>query len=81
MTKKTLLVIAISSFFLSGCVHQAVKTGPTIKPSPQPTPTSTTQTQTQVESTGDVDKDLQTIDKELESDTDLPALNDADLGL
>ena len=68
-----LLLIAGLTLSLTGCIPFKLDTGlPSVS---QPTPTP------QVESTGDVDKDIQAIDKELESDTDLPALNDADLGL
>ena len=75
------LLTAGLALVLTSCIPLKLDTNlPTVSqstPTPIVAPTSTPQ----VESTGDVDKDIQAIDKELESDTDLPALNDADLGL
>lgn len=72
MSKKflTLFSIAISALILSGCAHTSLYPQ---KSTPPPTPA--------VQSTGDADKDLQAIDKELEQDTDIPDVTNADLGL
>ena len=70
MKKTTLLWLIVSAFVLTGCAHTGLYPQ---KTSPSPTPT--------VQSTGDANKDLQAIDKELEQDTDLPDLTTTDLGL
>ncbi len=72
MSKKfiTLFLLTFSALLLTGCVHTSFYP-PTATPSPTPT----------VQSTGDADKDLQAIDKELEQDTDLPDITTTDLGL
>lgn len=76
-----LLLIAGLALSLTGCIPLKLDTGLPSVSQPTPTPVVAPSSTPQVESTGDVDKDIQAIDKELESDTDLPALNDADLGL
>lgn len=72
MTKKliSLSLLALSAIFLTGCVHTGLYPA---KPSPTATPV--------VQSTGDADKDLQAIDKEMEQDTDIPDVTNSDLGL
>lgn len=76
-----LLLIAGLVLGLTSCIPLKLDTGFPPVSQPSPTPVVTPTSSPQVESTGDVDQDIQAIDKELESDTDLPALNDADLGL
>ena len=66
MTKKAAFISGILTLSLAGC------TGITSRSTPTPTP---------VQSTGEVNQDLEAIDKEIEQDTDLPDLTNTDLGL
>ncbi len=82
---KAIIILPLLALVLTGCAQiQPNKTEslPSARPavSPQPTPTPSPITQ----STGDVDKDLQAIDKEMNSSdvqNDFPDLNPSDLGL
>jgi len=67
---KLSLILSFTALILTGCIPGLV---PSPTPTPQPTPT--------VQSTGNVDEDLTSIDAELEQDSDIPDINNTDLGL
>lgn len=67
---KLSLLLGLTALILGGCINVPT---PTPTPSPMPAPV--------IQSTGDVDTDLKAADQELEEDSDIPDINNSDLGL
>lgn len=67
---KLSLFLGLIALILGGCIHVPT---PTPTPSPVPAPV--------IQSTGDVETDLEASDQEMGKDSDIPDINNSDLGL